>query len=230
MSPHLDDAVFSVGASIRHATRHGVNVDVVTVLAGDPDSTRAADRYSLRAGFSTMGEAASRRREEDRQACELLGATAFWLPLSDDGDVRDPAAVRQALAASVDDYDAILLPGFPLAHADHRLVSTLALEVLPRDRAVGLYVEQPYASWHALARSTRPGTARTDCPAALGLDTPSALRWQRHVGAPADWVAKGRAMSAYVSQLAVLRRGPRIRIVGYEALRGGEAVLWLTVR
>ncbi|MDP9436492.1 MAG: PIG-L family deacetylase, partial [Actinomycetota bacterium] len=38
VSPHLDDAVFSLGASIRGAVRRGTRVEVLTVLAGLPDS------------------------------------------------------------------------------------------------------------------------------------------------------------------------------------------------
>lgn len=229
ISPHLDDAAFSLGASIRAATRRGIEVDVVTVLAGDPSSTAPGDGRARWPGFATEGEAAVARREEDRTACAHLGATPVWLALRDDGaEDRDLQTLRDTLTDAFASYDAVLLPAFPLAHRDHRLVSALALEILPGGCTVGLYVEQPYASWNALARVPRPrGTQRRDASSALGLGAD--LRWTRHVGRPADWVAKTRAMDAYASQLAVLRRAPRARILAYEALHRGESVAWITL-
>lgn len=228
VSPHLDDAAFSVGASIRAATRRRVQVDVVTVLSGDPDSRTPADEHNRRAGFETAGEAARLRRDEDRRACEHLGATPVWLPLSDDdNEERDVEVVRHSLREALQPHDAVLLPGFPLAHPDHRLVTGLALEVLRPGRHVGLYVEQPYASWHALTRGGRGTTSRHGALPSVGLGATAEARWTSHAGRAADWIAKTKAMSAYASQLAVLRRAPRTRILAYEALHGGEAVLWL---
>lgn len=229
MSPHLDDAALSLGASIRDATRRGAQVDVVTVLAGNPASTTPADEHNRRAGFRTVGEAARMRRQEDRTACRHLGCTPVWLPLSDDGNEdRAEELVREVLRPAMEPYDAVLLPGFPLAHSDHRLVSDTALKILQPGRLVGLYVEQPYASWNALARRPSTRASRDAGLVTLGLRT-TPPRWTRHAGRPSDWVAKNKAMSAYVSQLSVLRKAPRTRILAYEALHGGEAVLWLTL-
>lgn len=232
VSPHLDDGVLSLGASIHAATSRGAAVDVLTVLAGDPASGTAADHSNRRAGFSTAGEAARLRREEDRRACEGVGARPVWLDLSDDhSDALSEDDLREGLASTMEGYDAILVPGFPLAHAQHLLISRLTLEVLEPGVRLGLYVEQPYASWAAFAKGSRPraGAGRDAGPRALGLDVGEAPRWSRHVGRPGDWVAKHRGMTAYASQLRVLRRGPRTRILAYEALHRGEAVLWLTL-
>ncbi len=232
ISPHLDDAVFSLGASIHGAASRRAVVDVLTVLAGDPASMTAADDSNRRAGFATAGEAARLRREEDRRACEAVGARPVWLDLSD--DANEPSSdveLRERLAQALDGYDAILLPGFPLAHAQHLLVSRLTLEVVKPGMPLGLYVEQPYASWAALARSSRPGTGagRDEGPRTLRLAVGPAPRWSHHLGRPADWVAKTRGMTAYASQLRVLRKGPRVRILAYEALHRGEGVMWLTL-
>lgn len=233
VSPHLDDAVFSLGASIRAAARRGVAVDVVTVLAGDPASEAAADESNARAGFSTAGEAARLRREEDARACAHVRARPLWLDLSDDraAPVGDDK-LHDALQEALEGYDAVLVPGFPLAHPDHVRVACAALDVLGDGRVVGLYVEQPYASWARLARSGRAdrGPTPETSPGLLGLHVDGPPRWRRHRGRPGEWVAKAKGMSAYASQLRVLRRAPRTRMLVYEALHGGEAVLWVTLR
>ena len=81
LSPHLDDAILSLGAAISGARG---DVRVVTVFAGDPDSTLAAGEWDSRAGFRTVGEAARARREEDALACADVGARPVWLPFVDD--------------------------------------------------------------------------------------------------------------------------------------------------
>jgi LmbE family N-acetylglucosaminyl deacetylase len=80
VSPHLDDAVLSLGAAIASWTRLGRAVTVLTVLACDPSSPARAGGWDRRAGFATEGEAARVRREEDEEACTLLGAAPRWLP------------------------------------------------------------------------------------------------------------------------------------------------------
>lgn len=232
VSPHLDDAVLSLGASMRAASRRGVRVDVLTVLSGNPASTTPSDRHNREAGFATAGQASRARRLEDQLACETLGAHALWLPFADDANEARPAddGIAAALADQLKAYDAVLLPGFPLRHRDHRRISRLALQTLEAGTVVGLYVEQPYASWHVLSRKSvgrsTPAVASLDD---IGLHLTSDERWQRTLCTPADWAAKVRAAGAYHSQMAVLRKAPRARILAYELLRGGERVLWCSL-
>lgn len=233
VSPHLDDAVLSLGASIRAAVRAGVAVDVLTVLSGDPEATGASDASNAKAGFATAGEAAKARRREDARACRLVGARPVWLPFSDDHNESPPdeAAVTEDLRTRLTGYDAVLLPGHPLGHPDHRLVSRLALEALEPGRTVGFYVEQPYASWRALSRNTRDLLGAPALTAAeLGVQVSGTPSWHRMRCRPSDWARKQAACGAYVSQMAVLRRAPRIRVFAYELLHRGEAVLWCTLR
>jgi LmbE family N-acetylglucosaminyl deacetylase len=83
LSPHLDDAIFSLGAGIACAARGGADITVLTVLAGNPESDAPPGNWDRVAGFGTEGEASRARAEEDRQACALLGATRCHLPHSD---------------------------------------------------------------------------------------------------------------------------------------------------
>src|SRR5207244_2118642 len=84
ISPHLDDAIFSLGAAIAQTVRSGGDVTVLTVFAGDPSSSAPAGNWDARAGFATVGEAAHARRREDERACAHVGAIPVWLPFGDE--------------------------------------------------------------------------------------------------------------------------------------------------
>ncbi|HEY6836980.1 MAG TPA: PIG-L family deacetylase [Gaiellaceae bacterium] len=206
LSPHLDDGVFSLGAAIA-ASR--ADVSIVTVFAGDPDSTTRAGEWDARAGFGTEGEAARARRSEDELACADVHAQPVWLPFSDH---QYPPAPDQDLWTALEDavagVETVLVPAFPLMHEDHaRLHDLVARKGFP-GRAVGHYVEQPYA-----AAWTEPGPGDGWAPLAAAL--PHRL-------------AKLRACRRYASQLPLLKRSGRVLLplVRYEAGRGGELVRW----
>lgn len=225
VSPHLDDAAFSLGAAVARATRTGASVRVLTVFAGDSGSESPAAWWDRNAGFTTEGEAARTRRIEDREACSLLGAKPVWLPFSDATYEReiDAEVLFQAIAAAVDGADVVLVPGFPLFHIDHRRVTRdLLSRGLPGAR-VGLYVEQPYAKWQGRRRLSH----RPSVPPEIESLVPRGLAWTRLAAERRDRRTKHRAASAYRSQLPLFGRWLLRRVALYEALRGGEAVAWL---
>jgi LmbE family N-acetylglucosaminyl deacetylase len=219
VSPHLDDAVLSLGATIANASRRGERVDVLTVLACDPASIAAAGKWDRRGGFETEGEAATRRRAEDERACAVLGAQPVWLSYGDapyergGTDAEIAAAVRRA----VDGADAVVVPGWPLRHADHAWLAPILVRELASTARIGLYLEQPYAWWHD-----------GDVPAAPGL-----VEWARFAPSrlrPSDWLAKWRAIRSYESQLPLLglaKRTRRLRLLWFELRAGGEAIAWI---
>lgn len=65
LSPHLGDAVLSLGGTLAGLARLGGLAEIVTVLAGDPGSMSPAGLWDLRTGFHTGSEAGEARREED---------------------------------------------------------------------------------------------------------------------------------------------------------------------
>lgn len=255
VSPHLDDGVLSLGAAIADASSRGAEVRIVTVFAYDPQASGPAAAWDAACGFQSAADAARARRAEDAESCARVGAEPVWLPFADDeygepvGDEELWAAIEPQLAGA----DAVLVPGFPLAVRDHQRVSRLVLERLPESTAVGLYVEQPYASWRlmsfggragapgmsprrgiantarlALAPRRRRASQRPSVPASLGALVPEPVHWEAVPHGARAGVAKRRAIRAHRSQVRGF--GPLVltRIWVYERAWGGEAVAWLS--
>lgn len=213
LSPHLDDAVLSVGAYMHQQARLGARVCALTVFANDPAAQDPPGAWDVLCGFSSAAAAARARREEDVRACALVGSEPQWLAFADDSYGRLPNAddVWESLQPLVADASLLLVPGFPLRHADHawltRLVVDRRAELSP---ALGFYAEQPYAR------------AAFDRGAAAAAPLPLELR--RVPTRATDRVAKARAALQYRSQLRPLGRRILVRALGEEWLRGGELV------
>ena len=216
VSPHLDDAVLSLGALLARVARSGKRAAVLTVFAGDTDSLKPCGGWDRRGGFATEGEAARARRLEDRAACGLLGAEPHWLSFSeaDYREALDGDAVRSAILAVVTRLAPgdLLVPGFPLVNPDHAWVRALFEGWELPCRRLGLYAEQPYRFRSAGAR---PG----DGWISAGRD-------------PRDVWKKRRAILAYRSQMKLLgldrhRNSKLNRMLLHERIRGGEAIAWV---
>jgi LmbE family N-acetylglucosaminyl deacetylase len=206
LSPHLDDAVFSLGAALARAARRGAAVTVVTVFANDPESAAPPEPWDAASGFASAADAARGRRDEDAAACRLIGARPVWLPLADEdhGGAEDDevlAAVQRAVAGA----DVALVPGFPLEHGDHLRLARIVHDRLPVART-GFYAEQPYAVWRTAAPSAAEGWRPVTCG------------WR-------DRLRKLRASAAYRSQLRVLGRRTPLALFRYD-VRYGELVRW----
>lgn len=205
LSPHLDDAVFSVGAWIANYTRAGGEVIVVTVFAGDPLSPTPAGEWDRLCGFSTAGAASRARREEDGRACALVGAAPRWLDFLDEQyGPHDESRVWEAVRPHLESATTVLVPGFPLSHADHRWLADVVLGRLDPTLEVGLYLEQPYARSPVGARGT----------------------WSRLPSGRRARASKRDASSAYASQMRLLG-GKMRRVAIAEAIRSRESVRWL---
>lgn len=207
VSPHLDDGVLSLGAAMAAWRRSGAAVELLTVLGCDPSSDAPAGGWDRRAGYATEGESALARREEDRHACALLGATPTWLPYGSVDYERhgDEEEVREAVATALAGADAVLLPGFPLSHPDHEWLVRVLLARPPRGARLGLYAEQPYA---------RRDGGQVAAPGWLAETLGGSPTFAPVRAAARDRLAKWRAIRAYRSQLPLLgmrrslRRGP----------------------
>jgi LmbE family N-acetylglucosaminyl deacetylase len=75
ISPHLDDAVLSLGAGLAQAAQDGAKVTVYTAFAGTapPPYSAAAERMHAVWGLSPNDDAPQYRRKEDIAALDHLG-------------------------------------------------------------------------------------------------------------------------------------------------------------
>ncbi len=225
VSPHVDDAVFSLAGTLARAARSGAEVEVLTIFALDPASEAPANGWDTRAGFSTEGEAARARREEDREACRLVGVEPTWLPFRGAGytNERDPDRIWEAATAAVARADSVVVPGFPLTNPDHAWVSDLFTTRLSTG-ALGLYAEQPY---RYKVRRERPSP---ELPSAF--DDRASVAWTSTGPGLAGYRLKRKAICAYASQLPLLGYASRIHrkldlMLLHEALQRGEAIAWV---
>ena len=132
------------------------------------------------------------------------------------------AAVVADVNESVKDVDAVLLPGFPLIHRDHRWLAEHLVSGLRDSSLVGLYVEQPYRH-----QKTRYRRIRVD-PSLNMHDVPR-LAWHRLGMRPAGAAGQASCDLRLRSQLRWLeldgrKSRPHARARG---TRGGERVAWL---
>jgi LmbE family N-acetylglucosaminyl deacetylase len=83
ISPHLDDAVLSCGATIHNITRKGERVIILTTMAGEPPeglpSTPVIE--AIRAQWASGRNLVATRRMEDARAAQVVGAQVIHLPI-----------------------------------------------------------------------------------------------------------------------------------------------------
>ncbi|WP_338501778.1 PIG-L family deacetylase [Sphingomonas kaistensis] len=217
LSPHLDDAVFSAGATLFRAARRGWRVVVATIFTGNvAQPTGFALACQLDKGLAADVDYMALRREEDKKACARLGAEALHLPLLEAphrgydsapalfGDVTaDDSAkteVSDAIAALIADLrpDILLAPLGIGGHVDHLIVRD-AVAALGNPPTTMLWEDWPY-----LDRSYLPPRDQ-----ALVVPANSAAR-----------AAKLSACAAYATQLGFQFGGAaalRDRLAGQHA-------------
>jgi LmbE family N-acetylglucosaminyl deacetylase len=156
LSPHLDDAVLSVGAWLsRHA-----GTTVATACSGLPGAGVPAHGWDAGSGFSTGDEATLARQSEDANALGALGAKQRLLGFLD-GPYRTPRKYHETKSPHPMMFDALvdeiagligeLQPDrflFPLGwgHDDHQITSDAALAAIRRTPTQAIvYAELPYA-------------------------------------------------------------------------------------
>jgi LmbE family N-acetylglucosaminyl deacetylase len=103
VSPHFDDAVMGAGYLIDSYP----GTVVVTVMGGRPPAyPLEVSEWDALGGFGPGDDVVAARREEDRRALAVLGATPLWLEFSDHQylapeDRPTPADVAPALEKAV---------------------------------------------------------------------------------------------------------------------------------
>ncbi|MFI5837217.1 PIG-L deacetylase family protein [Micromonospora sp. NPDC051300] len=140
VSPHLDDAVFSVGGTLAALVAAGWVVRIVTCFTATvPDPSPFALACQLDKGLSADIDYMALRRAEDRTACAVLGARPVHLPLAEAPhrgyaeaaalfagvrpDDRAADVLAPALRPHLAGADLILAPQALGDHVDHRIVA-----------------------------------------------------------------------------------------------------------
>lgn len=203
ISPHLDDAAFSAGATLARLARRGWRVVVATVFTRTvPGPQGFALACQTDKGLPPDADYMAIRRAEDEAACAALGAEARHLPYAeaphrgyndapalfagrraDDDGGGDVAGALADLCGAVQP-DVLLGPRAIGAHVDH-LVVREAMVGLPHRTA--WWTDWPYAG-------------RSDAPDPFATADLDARRLAVIVG-HADVTAKLDACAAYASQI-----------------------------
>jgi LmbE family N-acetylglucosaminyl deacetylase len=211
LSPHLDDAVLSAGASFAALVLNGVRVEICTLFAGTPQPPLSPVARAFHADCGLRDDAMSVRRQEDVVAMAAIGAAPYHLDFLEalyrrdaeggwlcryDGAVFDAALPREealmtALASRIGDLCAISQPQQLLTcagvggHVDHRLTRDATLLAAS---AAGL----PVVLWEDLPYGVGSQIAEVSGDRAV-IPLP-----------PAAWERKQYAIICYLSQVRML--------------------------
>lgn len=155
LSPHLDDAVLSAGGLIYEQTRSGIPVEIWTIMCGYPpigEVSAFAQFQHDQWGFASSEEATRARRQEDKNAAEILGAQAVHFDFLDCiyrrsstgewlysdinvpahmGDAELPKQIAETISARLFPDDIVVTQLAVGSHVDHVLVRQAA-ELLGR--------------------------------------------------------------------------------------------------
>jgi LmbE family N-acetylglucosaminyl deacetylase len=239
LSPHLDDAVLSCGGRIARDAGAGVDVEILTVFAGDepPDSASPLVDRVFALWDLPPGRVMASRRDEDRSACARLGATPSWWGELEAIHRRDPGtgaalyadlpslfgpvspaeeplvADLAARLAKLPAADRVLAPLGVGGHVDHRLLRAAAERALG-DR-IAYYEEFPYILWKLFALARARGPRRGWTAESMPLSATAVA-------------ARIEAIGCYASQVKPLFRDPArlARMVRRHVRRAGGERLW----
>jgi len=220
LSPHLDDAVFSLGGAIASCTRQAGKVTILTIFAGIPTRLPQVgrhfhDKYNLPPNIVTL------RRCEDVRAASVVGAQTVHLNHLDaiyrhrDGDgsflsMRDVLSadmnmeadlvsdVMQALTncAAMLHADIVCVPLGIGGHIDH-LITREAAERWVASKSTHHTVLQFYEDFPYVARATGDWL----------YDMTSGARPLLIEASEQDWKIKLQAVACFSSQISIMWSG-----------------------
>ncbi len=183
VSPHMDDAVWSIGGLIAALASSGARVIVATAFSEITAKASTFGREFLNRGGLDAETATIQRRKEDTEAIRLLGAKPCRLGLLD-AICRLPATYThkyriagasarvaandpgpEQLRRSLDQLVCAVNPVMLLAplgigsHVDHQVVAKAALDLVDRHRPTFFFEDFPYAILSPFVLSGLPAVA-----------------------------------------------------------------------
>jgi LmbE family N-acetylglucosaminyl deacetylase len=236
LSPHLDDAVLSLGGSLDTLARCGAQVLVLTLATADPLGELSPSAEDLHRRWGLGADAMAVRREEDLKACQMLGVEALHWPLTD-------ALYRRESLHGEPLYPTLRSLFGSLHEADRGQATALAerfLQLPPAERicaplAIGRHVDHCLTRLAAELAWGKRLEYYEDFPYARSLRARlRVLRWfwpwrgRTQSLTPASLEAKCRAIACYRSQLGTVFANPQDmekQVRAFARSRGGEK-LW----
>jgi LmbE family N-acetylglucosaminyl deacetylase len=227
ISPHLDDAVLSLGAGLAQAGQDGAKVTVFTVFAGTaaPPYSPAAERMHAIWGLSPNDDAPLYRRKEDIGALNHLGVDyrhgrfldSIYRKLPDGRWLAERREGRQKLAipeqssesnrdlvsAIKDDIKAVIEECNPTLLATCAAIGGHPDHEMARDAALLAASEKdvPIRLWEDLPYAVfRSGTVELPKGFRLGSPEYSSVKTE-------TWTRKVQALEHYASQMLMFN-GP----------------------
>lgn len=209
ISPHLDDAVMGVGATIAALCETGRDVVVCTVFAGDPTGELSPVAEAFHADCGLGSDAVRRRRAEDDEAVAVLGATAVHLPFLDAIYRRSGNRwLCETPRAMFDDDQPDESPlTLAISSAVERLVRELEPSAVWTCAAIGGHVDHRRTRQAVERSAQRHGWTAAlweGVPYAFGLEPPNVEPLRAVTVTNAHLTLKLRAIERYRSQLRML--------------------------
>jgi LmbE family N-acetylglucosaminyl deacetylase len=225
ISPHFDDACFSLGASLLTWTRQRHNIDIFDCFT--------VSNFVADGGDRDPTEVSRRRRLEEESFVQQLGSNGRYFDLREtDAPLRlsrplndvfgrsaadDPEALarlRSALRVT-DTYDVIAIPLAAGRHIDHELAKAAAIDIA-QNHGLAFYEDLPYSAQLADHDIAELATA-------AGHQAKKSLV-PLIVGRGVSWEEKARLVGVYKSQVTTeVEAAIRSQ---YERYGGGER-LWV---
>ena len=178
LAPHMDDETLGCGGTIARHVRAGATVTTIFLTDGRHGSVMSPALSDTDRDLEER-EVATTRKEEARQAGEILGVqTTIFLDAEDGRLESDPFVVRRLREALEQERPVIVyVPHFLERHPDHRAANDVLLEAVA---GTGLDFEcRGYEVWTPLFPNR-----------AVSIDSTAEL--------------KRRALACYASQLAIV--------------------------
>ena len=222
VSPHLDDAVFSVGGLMAALTDEEHELHLVTCFTRSVlNPTGFALACQLDKGLTAEVDYMELRRQEDTVACQRLKAQPIWLDLPEAPhrgyesapalfeDIHEADQVQSALVRRLQEVVDPLTPDLILSpvgignHVDHQQVKR-AVDTL-RERSIDTsflrWYDEPYLSRHPASYPPKVAVATAPGWEVLARKINSSSSDVVSINAEPYWDRKMAACAAYTTQL-----------------------------